>query len=424
MKKLITLTATLFLILSTFNIKVYASSAAPQVSADGAVLMDATTGQILYSKNMDAAYPPASTTKVMTALLTLENCKLDQVVTVGKNPPYVIGNSSRIGLVPDEKVTVKDLLYGLILQSGNDCAETLAETMGGTSAKFAEMMNIRAKELGCTDTNFVNPSGLYDKNHKTSARDLALITQALMKHPEFSQVSTTSQYNMPATNKKPARVIWNENKMIQKYSVHYYKGIEGSKTGYTTESLYSFMATASRNGQRLIVTLIHSKQSTFYEDATALLDYGFNNYELVKMFDKGGKVQDYTISSNQKIPLLASEDYYYVRKKGSKDVPVLALSKVNLKNKSFRKYDELMTADFTMNSTPLPGLKLESGSDHIIKNIAAKSKQDSKNSVLTIILGAGAVIAISAAAFMFAKITLRKKRLRKMRRKYSQYYFK
>jgi serine-type D-Ala-D-Ala carboxypeptidase (penicillin-binding protein 5/6) len=367
MKKLGTLFLSIMLSISIINTKVYAKEPAPAVSADSAVLLDAATGEVLYSKNMNEAYPPASTTKVMTALLTLEKAKLDDMVTVGKKVPYVDG--SKIGLAEDEQLSVKDALYGLILMSGNDCAESLAAHVGGSIENFTAMMNARAKELGCENTNFVNPHGLYDENHKTSAKDLALIMREVVKHPEFRQIASTFAYKIPPTNKHPEGInLGNENKLINKNSMYYYSAAEAGKTGYTTQSLFSYVASASKNGQRLIVALVHNPSKTYYEESKRLLEYGFNNFELLKLYNKGDVVA--TISEKDlNIPLTAAEDYYYVKEKNSSAVPDTSVIKEELSDKSFKKGDDIAEASITLNNKNLPNLKLATGVDHEINSV-------------------------------------------------------
>lgn len=412
MKKIIAILSSLIITLSINNICVLAATTPPDVCEDSVVLMDATTGDILFSKNMDAAYPPASTTKTMTALLTLELCKLDTVVTVGKNPPLVAARTSNISLVEGEQLTVKDLLYGLILQSGNDCAETLAEYMGVTTANFAAMMNSRAKELGCENTNFVNPSGLYNVNHKTSAKDLALIMRELSTHPEFKEISTTAYHLIPPNNKyAKGHPMSNENKIVTRkdYSI---PGYEGSKTGYTTESLFSFTAAASRNGQRLILSLVHGKQSAFYSEAQALFNYGFNNFELVTLYNKGDKVLDYKLTDDLSIPLLASNNYYFVREKGSKDVPQYTYSPVDLKNKAFKTGDTMLSLNFTLGNKPLVPLNLNSSVDHTIKTPLIKTLSASKSSNNKFYL-----ILIIPISILSLALTAKKKGFRRKRSK-------
>ncbi len=416
MKKVIATLTTLIIILLTYSLKVSAAQAPPEFTEDGVVLMDGTTGDILYSKNMDTPYPPASTTKTMTILLTLEKCKLTDVVTVGKNPPLIAARTSNVSLVEGEQVTVKDLLYGLILQSGNDCAETLAEYIGGTSQNFAKMMNARAKELKCTNTNFVNPSGLYDVNHKTSAKDLALIMREVSKHPTFKEISTTPYYVIPPNNKYPnGHPMSNENKIVSNKSYNI-PGYEGSKTGYTTESLFSFTAVASRNGQKLVVAFVHGKQATYYSDAKTLLDYGFDNFDLIKLYNKETKVLDYKVNSKLTVPLLASEDYYYVREKGSKDEPVIKYNKVALSNKSFKVGDPLLTATFTLGTKQLTPLKLNSSINHsTAKDVSPKKGH--KTLIICLISIPALVVLL---AFLTRKINLRKKRVKK----YENYFYK
>lgn len=262
------------------NLKNSSNSAKSQnkglwVAADSAVLMDAETGQILYSKNMNNAYPPASTTKIMTALLVLENCKLEDIVTIGENPPKTEGNN--IALIEGEQFTVKDLLHALIAESANDCANALAEHISGSVANFARKMNERAKELGCKNTNFVNPSGLYNKYHKSSANDLALIMRELIKHKEFTEIATTMSYSIPSTNKTVReRSIPNRNKLLIKNSGFYYEGCIGGKTGYTIQSKHSYVASAARDGRQLIVALVHDKEKKFYSDTIKLFNFGFS----------------------------------------------------------------------------------------------------------------------------------------------------
>ena len=175
MKNLLCKTFALVFLLTSIltNLTTISSFAVPNLYSEGVYLMDATTGKVLYEKNANVQYMPASTTKVMTAILALENCKLDEEVTIGENPPLADG--SAIGLAQGETYTIEELLLGLLLESGNDCAEAIAEHISGSNEEFAKLMNEKAKELGATNTNFKNPSGLTEEGHLTTAHDLALI---------------------------------------------------------------------------------------------------------------------------------------------------------------------------------------------------------------------------------------------------------
>ncbi len=377
MRKLLIFIISFTFLFSNIIFKVYAKDAPPPVSADSVVLMDATTGKVLYEENPDIAYPPASTTKLMTALLTLEKCNLDDTVKVGKNPPSVDG--SKIYIFEGEELKVRDLLYGLLLPSGNDCAEALAEHISGSLDKFAIEMNKKALELGCKNTNFVNPSGLFNDNHKTSARDLAIIMKELSKNPEYTKIATTSSYKIAPTNKSSGeRPLWNENKLIQKSSKLYYEGCEGGKTGYTVQSQHSYVSCATRNGQKLIVALVHDKDKTFFPDAVSLFNYGFTNFELVRFASKGDVVDTYN-NNNLTVPLLAASDFYYVKEKGDKSIPKYNIKNENLAVKFFKTGDIVTDTSIVLNTKTIGTLKLMSGNNHELKQVLQSSPFDRIN---------------------------------------------
>ncbi|MBU3189741.1 D-alanyl-D-alanine carboxypeptidase [Clostridium bowmanii] len=376
MKKLITIIITSFLLLFNTAPAVQALVKPPTVSADSVVLMDATTGKILYEKNKNSAYPPASTTKIMTILLVLENSKLDDVVTVSKNAE--IADGSKIYITEGEKISVKELLYGLILASANDCAVALAEHISGSTEKFAKLMNEKAGSLGCKNTNFVNPNGLYDVNHKTSAYDLALIMQELTKHDEYKEMATTPSYTMASTNKcKEKRPLWNGNKLIHKGDQYYYEYCVGGKTGYTIQSKHSYIAVANKNGQKLIVSLVHDSIKTFFPDSIKLLNYGFNNFELSKYYDKGVEVSNLTLEDGTVIPLLASKDFYIVKAKGSSITPIIKTEKMNSDLSSIKKGDDISKALITFGKDSY-NLDLSSGMNYS-KKVSVPSNSFLKN---------------------------------------------
>ncbi|WP_125152587.1 D-alanyl-D-alanine carboxypeptidase family protein [Clostridium rectalis] len=389
-----------FVILLNSNI-VKAKDTLPKVSADGAVIMDATTGNILYEKNANSTYPPASTTKIMTALLTLENCKLNDLVTVGKTPPLADG--SKIYIFEGETLKIKDLLYALLLGSANDCAEALAEHISGSTSEFAKLMNKRAKELGCTSTNFVNPSGLYDEKHRTSAKDLALIMRELVKYPDYISIATTSAYKISPTNKcKESRPLWNENKLVQKLSSSYFNGCEGGKTGYTIQSEHSYVASATKNNERIIVSLLHDKNKTFFPDTINLFNYAFKNFKLIKLYSKGDVVKTVK-SENIPIELTASDDFYYVTKKENLDKPTIQLENRNLNNVTFKKGDVISNATIKIKDTNIGSIKLVSNCDHVVN----KSFFANKNSnVLKIII----VCCVFLAGIFIITFTIKLKR--------------
>lgn len=242
------------------------------LNSEAAILMDLDTGALLYSKNIHERLYPASTTKILTAILTLESGSLDRIVTVGKNPPTV--EPSKIDLKQGEKIQLRYLLYALLVDSANDAAVAIAEYIGGSEENFAKMMNAKAKLIGCRDSHFANPNGLPNRNHYTSAYDLAIITRYAMKNLTFRKVVATKSYIIPPTNMSQARSITNHNKMILPSSSYYYPGCIGVKTGYTIVSRHTLVSAAVRGNKRLLSVIL--KDSTPpYNDIEALFNYGF-----------------------------------------------------------------------------------------------------------------------------------------------------
>lgn len=246
------------------------------------ILMDAKTGKILYSKDAFKRRYPASTTKLMTAILTLENCKLTDVATVSHNAIYSIPvGYSHASLKEGEKLTIEQLLNVLLIPSANDAAIVLAEHIAGSEEKFAEMMNNKAKELGCLDTHFVNPNGIHKENHYSTAYDLSLIGRYAMQFDDIMRIAKISQYTLPKTNKynKTDRIFNATNALIDKNENYYYEYATGLKTGYTDKAGSCIVSTAEKNGIKLIEVILGSESVTDrYKDCIKLFDYGFENY--------------------------------------------------------------------------------------------------------------------------------------------------
>lgn len=250
----------------------------PVVVAEGAVLMDAATGQVLYGKNQDQQFYPASITKIMTALVVLERCNLTDVVTFSASATTNLESGAvSLNITEGDQLTVEQALYGLLLKSANEIGNGLAEHVGGSISGFADLMNAKAKELGCKNTHFANPHGLNDSTHMTTPYDMALIMRAALQNETFRKIDTTLTYNFPATKKAGARTITMGHKMMYPSDSRYYEGIIGGKTGYTSKAGNTLVTGVERNGVRLIAVVMKSK-STQYTDTKALLDYGFANY--------------------------------------------------------------------------------------------------------------------------------------------------
>lgn len=259
----------------------------PSVFADSAIVIEASTGLILYEKNIDKEHYPASITKIMTVLLALENSSPGDIVTFSKNAVYdVEADSSRLWIDVDEQMTMQQCLYAIMLESANDVAYGVAEHISGSVEEFAKLMTEKAKSLGCKNTNFKNPHGLQNDDHYTSAYDMALITREAFKNDTFRKIISSRSYVIPATNIQPkTRPINNHHKLLTNNG-YYYDGIIGGKTGYTSTSKYTLVTVAKRGDLELICVLM--KDDTIpheYGDTIKLFDYGFDNFSIYPIAD-------------------------------------------------------------------------------------------------------------------------------------------
>ncbi len=277
--------------------------AGPQISAEGAILIEAETGTVLYEKNATERLYPASTTKLMTALLALENAALGETVTVSHNAVYDIEtNSSRIWVDVGEELSMEASLYALMLPSANDMAYAIAEHVGGSKQGFADMMNARAKELGCVNTHFMNPHGLDEEEHYTCAADLAKIMRPLIKNSSFLKISGSKNYQIPATNLcKDPRWVLNTHLMIRKS--YPFEGVIAGKTGHTDLAGANLVTCAKRGNMTLISVIMKAPDDTaLYDETAALLNFGFDNFTTYN-------VSDEQLSAGSDVPpLFNSED--------------------------------------------------------------------------------------------------------------------
>lgn len=249
------------------------AAAAPSVEAEAAVLMNVSDKKVLFSQNPDGIMYPASTTKIMTLITALENGKLDSVVTVSAKAASCDGSS--LDLTAGDKLTLKEALYGMMLVSGNDAAEAVAEHVGGSIPAFVKLMNKKAEQLGAVNTSFSNPHGLPDPyNHYTTAYDLALITAYGFKNPLFANIVSTKAYDVHFISPRHITHAVTTNKFLRSN----YKGANGVKTGYTDAAGDCLVAGAKRGNVQLIVVLLNDDSR--WEDAVTLLDYGFKQLGL------------------------------------------------------------------------------------------------------------------------------------------------
>lgn len=257
----------------------------PEVHGTSVILIEADTGAILYEKNSHKVLYPASITKVMTALLTIERCSQNDVVTYSKKAlsslPY---DAAKLGLIAGEEMTVKDSLYALLLRSCNDVAVGLGEKISGSEQEFAKLMTKRAKEAGALNTNFMNASGLHDDNHYTTAYDMAMITRAAISNPVFCEISGTSEYTLPKTNKcKEPRLQVNRHESLVQGKNGYYSYAIAGKTGYTDEAGRTLITVAKKAGKTFICVIMKTTDAYVYNDTKQLFEYGFNHFEKVNV---------------------------------------------------------------------------------------------------------------------------------------------
>ena len=255
-----------------------------RIVSESAILIDADTGQILYEKDMFKQLHPASITKVMTALLALENGDMEAEITVTNSALINIEpTAASIHLIPREKITLENAMYGMAIVSAADASNVIAEHIGGSVSNFIKLMNDRAKELGALNTNFANAHGMPNPNHYTTAYDMALISMAAVNTPGFNEIFGARSYRMPPTNaRENSRIFRTQNKMIT--GDFRYSGLISSKTGWTQRSRHTFFAAAKRDDRTLVGILIRSQfQDDKYKDMTMMLDYGFDNFDSISL---------------------------------------------------------------------------------------------------------------------------------------------
>ena len=262
------------------------------IESEGAILIDADSGAVLYGKNEHTAYYPASITKVLTAIVVLENVTdLDDMVTFSfaATNTNLDTNSTVIGAVAGDQLSVRDCLYSLLLHSANDCANALAEYVAGSNAAFAELMNEKAAAIGCTDSHFMNPSGLNDPEHYTSCADMAKILQYAIQNPTFRQIDSTQVYTHGPIAKYPEgdshNTVYAHHHMMRKSYSEYYPGVFAGKTGYTMAAGNTLVTACERDGMTLIAVILNGHSSQ-YRDSKALFDFGYEQFSSPSVSEK------------------------------------------------------------------------------------------------------------------------------------------
>ncbi|WP_242826122.1 D-alanyl-D-alanine carboxypeptidase family protein [Butyrivibrio sp. VCB2006] len=257
----------------------------PAIGAEAAIIMEASTGTILYAKNIHEELFPASTTKIMTCLLAVENSSLSDKITFSNEAVFSVPqDGSSIGMDVGESITLEQALYGIMVGSANEVANAVGEHVSGSIEDFVKLMNSRAKELGCTNTHFNNTNGLQDSDHYTSAYDLALIARAFFDNELLCKVGNTPRYHFTETSTQPDDFYLNNKHKLITGEVKY-DGIVGGKTGYTDLARETLVTCAERDGVKLICVILKEESPSQFTDTVTLFNYGFNNFTSINVAD-------------------------------------------------------------------------------------------------------------------------------------------
>lgn len=340
-----------------FSQTVYGSQL-PSVAAQGAVLVDGDTGRVLWGKNEQKPLTMASTTKIMTAILVLEEGNLDDMVTVSQRAaksPQV-----RMNLTAGEQVRQEDLLYAMMLKSYNDAAVALAEHIGGSVEGFCEKMTQKAKEIGAEDTVFGSPNGLDShlsfQEHHSTAKDMALIACYALKNPKFVEIINTPSVTLPMKGGEGKEYfITNQDRFLQEY-----EGAMGVKTGFTNKAGQCFVGAAKRGDVTLVTTVLASGWGTEgkeqkWKDTKALMDYGFENYHMEKVAAKGQQVQPTEVlhSSNERVAAVLAEDFEGLFSQEEMEHINLCVTQVKTLEAPVKKGQKLGIAEVMLGETAL-----------------------------------------------------------------------
>lgn len=287
----------------------------PQIVGKAGVLIDMASGAVLYDKNMLQQLPPASTTKVLTGIIALEKGNLDDMVTASKEAEMT--EPSSIFLLEGEQVKLEDLVWALMLNSANDAAVAIAEHLGGSVEGFSKIMNSSARAFGAKNSNFVNPNGLPDENHLTTAYDLAMIARHAMQNERFREIVAAPKKTIERQRPDGIKHLFNHNKLLKRY-----EGATGIKTGYTIKAQQCLIASAKRGDQEFIAVVLGSQGSNIWTDASSLLDYGFENFASSVLMRDGEKLAPVNIKGGtRELKVVASRGFAISHLKGQAITP-------------------------------------------------------------------------------------------------------
>lgn len=289
-----------------------------KIYSEAAILIEGKTGKVLYEKSMHERKYPASTTKILTAILAIENCDLNDIATASHSAIFSIKSGYSIANIQEgESFTIGELLDVLILQSANEAANVIAEHVSGSVSEFANLMNQKAKEIGCLDSNFVNANGAHNENHYSTAYDLAMIAKYCMKNETFRQIVTKESCSLPQTEiYQKERIFRNTNSLMNESSKYYYPYCNGIKTGFTTPAKNCLISSSNKDGFELISVILHAEtteegQSARYLDTINLFEYGYNNFsknEILEEYDMVGNLENVSNNGDKNINEVNNKD--------------------------------------------------------------------------------------------------------------------
>ena len=306
-----------------FGNYVFAETPEPEITSPAAVLVDNYTGSVLFEKNIDQKMYPASTTKILTAILAIENCDLNEMATASEDAIMTVPSGYSIGDIKvGESLTVKNLLEVLMVHSANDAANVLGEHVGGSIDGFADMMNEKAKEIGCQNTHFVNPSGKHDDNHYSTARDMAMIMIYCMKNPTFRELSSLRSCSLPATSFSAQRDFTTTVEILipstaTNKNIYYYPYAIAGKTGFTTEAQNCLVSVSKKDNMELTSVILGSGKtadghSARFLETIDIYNYGFDNFKIDKVCNSNNVVKSIEISNGtpetKNLPLIIKDD--------------------------------------------------------------------------------------------------------------------
>ena len=388
----------IFIILSFLFIpNVFANTPAPEITSPAAILVDDYTGTVIYEKNVDQKMFPASTTKIMTAILAIENCNLSDEATASYDAIMTVPSGYSIGDIKvGETLTVEQLLQVLMVHSANDAANVLGEHVGGSIESFASMMNTKATEIGCKNTHFVNPSGKHDDDHYTTARDLSTIMQYCMKNPTFKKLSSLRECSLPATQFSPQRDFKTTVERLipnnsDKKSNYYYPYAIAGKTGFTTEAQNCLVSVSKKDNLELTCVILGAGKtedgySARFIETKDIFNYGFDNYKIDNICKQNDILKTITVpkgtSETKELPLAVIED-----------VPVFTNTDDNLSNiePQINLYDSI-AAPITEGTELGEATYNVNGVSYTTKLVATHSVEKSKLEEILFKVGIGLLI--------------------------------